>query len=109
VNLEQWGALAAIFTFSGATVAASYHVIQQCSRRKRVEKYLSEAVETYNASRHLNSPHIVPHRFLNQIAADLRMTSAQAYEAAVGNKNIECGQTGGADGKFWFKFNTSKK
>jgi hypothetical protein len=104
MSLEQWGALAAIFTFLGAIVTGGIHFGQKIRRRHLIEKFLERAYNDFDSKAFPPAADSYSHRFVPQIASELHMTSEQAYSAAIGSKKLVCGNTGGADGKFWFSF-----
>jgi hypothetical protein len=97
MKLEQWGALAAIFTFLGAILTGLVHFSQKYWQRARIERYLIR-IRRDNP----NADAMRLRRFVGQLAVELGMTSAQVYDAAKSSKRLDRGRDNSRDESIWF-------
>lgn len=97
MKLEQWGALAAILTFVGAILTGLVHFGQKYWRRTRIERHLI-GIRRGNP----DADAMRLRRFVGQLAVEVRMTSAQAYDAAKSSKLLDRGRDNSRDESVWF-------
>ncbi len=97
MRLEQWGALAAIFTFVGAILTGLGHFVQRYWRRIRIERYLLR-VRRDNP----DADAMRLRRFVGQLAVEMGMTSDQVYDATKSSKRLERGRNNSRDESIWF-------
>ena len=97
MRLEEWGALAAIFTFVGAILTGLGHIGQKYWRRTRIERYLI-GIRRDNP----DGDAMRLRRFIGQLAVEMGMTSDQVYDAAKSIKRLYRGRNNSGDESIWF-------